>query len=1031
MEFSAGTQATYLPADPPREGVLALWGEDVAGGTTIELALPRGAKFARTKVDAELVPLERALPRLLAVGEEASPAVAAWSAAINAGVNLVARGRLRPAVSPAGAAAWRIGPLDSADEELLRGLAGALPPEAYALPLTGLKRIRLHSPDSLVRALWDATADLLARSPAAPVGVGDPAFAAREPALLGPDAAAWLAELEAREPRGVQVLLRVEGDDTFTGVLAVRSIAEPSLVVEAATLWDAPDAVLSRLGDQVETQLLLGLRRGARAWAPLGRVLAEPAPASLALSDDEVVDLLTDGARELGGAGIEVLWSKGLFAGEVKAKASATQAPASVTGPEFALRSLLEFRWQLSLGGEQLTEAEVAALAEAKRPLVRLRGQWVRVDPQLLARVRGRTRKLEAGEALAAALTGELELDGERVEFAAPPVLGGLVSRLRDREGAEVGPPPGLRATLRPYQQAGLAWLATMTGLGLGACLADDMGLGKTIQLIALHLHRRELARRGVGEPTGGAGLPGGAEFSRLSAPRTGGEGLPAAATRAESAAAAVEPRFAASTGEPWPGAEGPPAADRAVSGAEPAAAGVEPQLAASTGEPLPGATGPAVGGVAPAPGAEAAPAAVPPTTGGPTLVLCPTSLLGNWEREFARFAPHIPVRRFHGGGRHLDDLAPDEVVLATYGVLRRDRETLSEVDWGLVAADEAQHVKNPLSATAKELRKIPAQAKVALTGTPVENRLTELWSIVDWTTPGLLGPLDRFRRTVARPIERDRDKAVTERLAATVRPFLLRRRKSDPDIAPELPRKTETDRFVPLTAEQTTLYEAVVRENLAEIRETQGIKRRGQVLQLLTELKQICNHPAQFLKEPHGALTGRSGKLAAFEELLDVILDEGESVLVFSQYVQLCRLLERRLTERGLPTELLSGDSSPSKRQDMVDRFQAGEIPVFLLSLKAGGVGLNLTRATHVIHYDRWWNPAVEDQATDRAYRIGQDRPVQVHRLIAEGTLEERIAQVLEKKRGLAESIVGAGEDWITELSDDELADLVRLGSG
>ncbi|MFG1641452.1 DEAD/DEAH box helicase [Amycolatopsis sp. NPDC049252] len=914
MEFSAQTQATYLPSDPPREGVLALWGEGVSGGTTIELVLPRGAKFARTKVDAELVPLERALPRLLTVGEEASPALAAWSAAVNAGVNLVARGRLRPGVTAGGVGSWRIGPLDAADEELLRGLAGALPPEAYALPLTGLKRIRLHSPDSLVRALWDATADLLVRSPAAPVGAGDPAFAAREPALLGPDGAAWLAELEEREPRGAQLILRVEarGEDAFAGVLAVRSTAEASLVVEAATLWDAPDAVLNRLGDQVETQLLLGLRRGARAWPPLGRVLAESAPAELPLSDDDVVDLLTDGSRDLGGAGIEVLWSKGLFAGEVKAKASATQAPASVTGPDFALRTMLEFRWQLSLGGEQLTEAEVTALAEAKRPLVRLRGQWVRVDPQLLAKVRGRSRKLEAGEALAAALTGELELDGERVEFAAPSVLGGLAERLRERPGERLGPPPGLQATLRPYQQAGLAWLATMTGLGLGACLADDMGLGKTIQLIALHLHRHCLVDHG-----------------------------------------------------------------------------------------------------------------------GPTLVLCPTSLLGNWEREFARFAPHIPVRRFHGGSRHLDDLAPDEVVLATYGVLRRDRETLSEVDWGLVAADEAQHVKNPLSATAKELRKVPARARVALTGTPVENRLTELWSIVDWTTPGLLGPLDRFRRTVARPIERDRDKAVTERLATTVRPFLLRRRKSDPDIAPELPPKTETDRFVPLTAEQTTLYEAVVRENLAEIKETQGIQRRGQVLQLLTELKQICNHPAQFLKEPHGALVGRSGKLAAFEELLDVILDEGESVLVFSQYVQLCKLLRRRLEDRGLPAELLSGESSPGQRQDMVDRFQAGEIPVFLLSLKAGGVGLNLTKATHVIHYDRWWNPAVEDQATDRAYRIGQDRPVQVHRLIAEGTLEERIAVVLEKKRGLAESIVGAGEDWITELSDDELADLVRLGSG
>ncbi|WP_410639844.1 SNF2-related protein [Amycolatopsis sp. lyj-346] len=1048
MEFSADTQATYLPADPPRDGVLALWGEDVAGGTTIELVLPRGAKFARTKVDAELVPLERALPRLLSVGEGASPAVAAWSAAVNAAVNLVARGRLRPAASPGGAAAWRIGPLDAADEELLRGLAGALPPEAYALPLTGLKRIRLHSPDSLVRALWDATADLLVRSPAAPVGAGDPAFAAREPALLGPDGAAWLAELEAREPRGVQVLLRVEGldDDSFAGVLAVRSMAEPSLVVEAATLWDAPDAVLNRLGEQVETQLLLGLRRGARAWPPLGRVLTQATPASLALSDEEVVDLLTDGARDLGGAGIEVLWSKGLFAGEVKAKASATQAPASVTEAEFALRSLLEFRWQLSLGGEQLTEAEVAALAEAKRPLVRLRGQWVRVDPQLLARVRGRTRKLDAGEALAAALTGELELDGERVEFAPPPALGGLVSRIRDRAEATVAPPPGLQATLRPYQQAGLSWLATMTGLGLGACLADDMGLGKTIQLIALHLHRRELARSGQLPP--GPVQPGSAESGPAQAgpaqpgPAQAGsaESGPAQAGPAESGPAQPGPAQAdlpmPSAAEPPPQPGEPTRSAAEPHPREPQPGGQPGKVTGSESEPPPIGARPAAGGESLSDGAEPPRAEPSPpererTGGGPTLVLCPTSLLGNWEREFARFAPGIPVRRFHGGTRHLDDLAPDEVVLATYGVLRHDRETLSEVDWGLVAADEAQHVKNPLSATAKELRKIPAQAKVALTGTPVENRLTELWSIVDWTTPGLLGPLDRFRRTVARPIERDRDRAVTERLAATVRPFLLRRRKSDPDIAPELPPKTETDRFVPLTAEQTTLYEAVVRENLAEIRETQGIKRRGQVLQLLTELKQICNHPAQFLKEPHGALTGRSGKLAAFEELLDVILDEGESVLVFSQYVQLCRLLERRLKDRGLPTELLSGESSPAKRQDMVDRFQAGEIPVFLLSLKAGGVGLNLTRATHVIHYDRWWNPAVEDQATDRAYRIGQDRPVQVHRLIAEGTLEERIAQVLEKKRGLAESIVGAGEDWITALSDDELADLVRLGGG
>ncbi len=881
VEWTETTRAIFVPSDPPRDGVLAVWGDE-PGPVPVELVLPAGAgkSFRRTRVDAHVLPLAGAIPRLLAVSD-GSPSVRAWSAAVAAGLNLVARGRLR---RPSGVDSWRAGPLDTADEDLLRDLAAALPPEAHALPLSGLKRIRLHSPETLVRALWDATADVLGRTPAARVVTDGPAL-------------------------GAQIQLRVEvretGDDfAFTGVLAVRSRADPSLVVDAAALWDAPEAVLSRFGEQVEAQLLIGLRRGARAWAPLGRVLDAAPPSELTLDDTEVVELLDGGRDALAAAGVEVLWPRGVFGEPLRAKASVTPSPGSEGGAVFRLTDLLRFRWQLSLGGGTLSEAEVTALAEAKRPLVRLRGQWVRADSHLLARLRRARPAVTGAQALAAALTGELRLDDEELDFAAPPALDRLVHRLRAPAGP-VEPDPALQATLRPYQRTGLSWLVRMTELGLGGVLADDMGLGKTIQLIALHLHRRP---------------------------------------------------------------------------------------------------------------------------SGPTLVLCPTSLLGNWEREFARFAPKVPVRRFHGGRRHLDDLAPDEVVLATYGVLRRDRATLSEVDWGLVAADEAQHVKNPLSVTAKELRRIPAAARVALTGTPMENRLTELWSILDWTTPGLLGTLEHFRRTIARPVERDRDARGAERLAATVRPFLLRRRKTDPDIAPELPRKTETDRYVPLTTEQATLYEAVVRENLAVIRESRGVQRRGQVLKLLTELKQICNHPAQYLADS-GPVAGRSGKLAAFEELLDVILDEGESVLVFSQYVRLCRLLEARLTERGLPVQLLSGADSVRQREEMVARFQRGDVPVFLLSLKAGGVGLNLTRATHVIHYDRWWNPAVEDQATDRAYRIGQDRPVQVHRLIAEGTLEERIAGVLAEKRGLAERVIGAGEDWITELSDEELTELVRLG--
>ncbi len=279
----------------------------------------------------------------------------------------------------------------------------------------------------------------------------------------------------------------------------------------------------------------------------------------------------------------------------------------------------------------------------------------------------------------------------------------------------------------------------------------------------------------------------------------------------------------------------------------------------------------------------------------------------------------------------------------------------------------------------------------------------------------------------MAVPVERYRDAEATARFAALIRPFLLRRRKTDPGIAPELPRKTETDQFVPLTAEQVTLYEAMVRETMEAIAAKEGIERAGLVFKLLTALKQICNHPAQYLKQP-GPLAGRSGKLAAFDELTDVILAGGESMLVFTQYTQMATLLQQHLDARGIGSLFLHGGVPVRRRDEMVAEFQAGKAPVFLLSLKAGGTGLTLTRATHVLHYDRWWNPAVEDQATDRAYRIGQDRPVQVHRLITEGTLEDRIAALLEKKRDLAEAVIGSGEGWIAGLSDDQIAELVSL---
>ncbi|WP_442803107.1 SNF2-related protein [Streptomyces pseudogriseolus] len=422
----------------------------------------------------------------------------------------------------------------------------------------------------------------------------------------------------------------------------------------------------------------------------------------------------------------------------------------------------------------------------------------------------------------------------------------------------------------------------------------------------------------------------------------------------------------------------------------------------------------------------------------GPTLVVCPASLLGNWEREVGRFAPGTPVRRFHGPGRTLDG-AGEGFVLTTYGTMRLDAGRLGAHRWGLVVADEAQHVKNPHSSTAKALRLIGARARIALTGTPVENNLSELWAVLDWTTPGLLGTHGAFRRRWIAPIEAERQLAAegegeqhTARLLAElVRPFLLRRRKTDPGVAPELPPKTETDRPVALTAEQERLYRTQVETVMGEIRAgAGGIARSGLVLKLLTGLKQICNHPAQFLKEEDAPLTGRSGKLELLDELLGTITAEGGAALVFTQYVTMARLLERHLRDRGTPAALLHGGTPVARREELVRRFQDGEFPVFLLSLKAAGTGLNLTRADHVVHYDRWWNPAVEAQATDRAHRIGQTRPVQVHRLIAEGTVEDRIAALLEAKKELADAVLGSGEQALTELTTDELANLVELRS-
>jgi len=647
------------------------------------------------------------------------------------------------------------------------------------------------------------------------------------------------------------------------------------------------------------------------------------------------------------------------------------------------LDALLDFNVTLSLDGEPLSQEEWAQIQASAGGLILLKGRWVEADPAKLQQVLEHwkmleTARREGGFTLAEGLrllSGSV-MEGESTEAAAAEVrawsfvnagdwLAETLAALRDPASSAAGgqgelPPPGLNATLRPYQLAGVAWMRFLTRLGLGACLADDMGLGKTIQVLGLLLRTRE-ERLAKSES---------AESEKLQEKAGSAENLEA---------------------------------DEATGTTKPA----------------------------------------------PALLVLPASLLGNWMAEAARFAPSLRLLAVHpsalsaealttlaqsdGAGANTA-LAGVDLVLTTYGMLLK-QEWLRTREWSLIVLDEAQAIKNPGSRQTRTVKELRAPMRIALTGTPVENSLGDLWSLFDFLNPGLLGGAKAFT-TYARRLSKSTEPGAFAPLRRLVRPYILRRLKTDRSVISDLPDKTEVTAHCSLTKKQAVLYGELVRDLAEKLKAAKegddAMQRRGLVLASLMRLKQLCNHPAQLTGEGDYAAAA-SGKFQRLVELCAEISSRQEKVLVFTQFRELTEPLRHLLTGVfGRPGLVLHGTVSVKNRRGLVEQFQAEDgPPFFVLSLKAGGTGLTLTQAAHVIHFDRWWNPAVENQATDRAYRIGQKKNVLVHKFVCRGTLEEKIDRLIASKQALSDEVLGTGaggETLLTEMRDDELLSFVSL---
>ncbi|MEU7218221.1 DEAD/DEAH box helicase [Nocardia iowensis] len=795
----------------------------------------------------------------------------------------------------------------------------------------------------------------------------------------------WRATLTGDEPELVLRLLEPDGE---VGT-ADESVALWRLQVCLRVDGEAPNPVLLQGDPNLLRNAVEQLGEAQRAYPRLRELPSDPQSLDLLLPTEVVVDLVEHGAHALRAAGVPLLlpraWNVSAPTMRLRVE-SAVPAAESIVG----MPGLVSYRWELALGDTILTKAEMERLVRSKSDLVQLRGDWVQADHKVLAAAaRYVAAHTDTSEITFADLIGELA--GGRVEqvpITEVTATGWAADILdRTRELAPIEPPVGLKAQLRPYQERGLAWLATMSHMGFGAILADDMGLGKTVQVLALLVHEREAARTVRDQ------RPGNHQAASTSRDRT-------------SADASFDGAVVISLD----------AARRRKAGVADGGIGRQHALR-QTAE-------------------NSRPDGMP----GPTLLVCPMSVVGNWQRETERFAPDLRVWVHHGAGRRsgaeLDAaVAEADLVITTYSLLARDLDELKRQTWDRIVLDEAQHIKNAATRQSRAARALPARHRLALTGTPVENRLEELRSIMDFAVPKVLGSPQTFRARFAVPIERERDENAISRLRMITQPFVLRRVKTDPAVISDLPDKLEMTVRANLTVEQAALYQAVVDDMLAKIKDAKGMARKGAVLGALTRLKQVCNHPAHFLGDGSAVLHRgghRSGKLALVEDVLDAVLADGEKALLFTQFREFGELVAPYLAERfGTEIPFLHGGVPKQRRDTMVTRFQEPDgPPLMLLSLKAGGTGLNLTAANHVVHLDRWWNPAVENQATDRAYRIGQQRNVQVRKLVCVDTIEERIDEMIKGKRQLADLAVGAGENWITELSTDDLRELFTLGA-